>query len=80
MMEFWVNNAQGMPYFFVTGEVNEKLQQAIEEQIVPQLNILTKKTTPQAQPAYDNEPVYTLGFDRAAYSLSSPPSNTATPG
>lgn len=68
MMEFWVNNARGMPYFFVTGEVNEKLQQAIEEQIVPQLNVLTKKTTPQAQPAYDNEPVYTLVFDREAYS------------
>ena len=69
MMEFWVNNAQGMPYFFVTGEVNEKLQQAIEELIIPQLNTLTKNTTHNKQyPESEFEPVYTLVFDREAYS------------
>jgi len=70
MMEFWVNNAQGMPYFFVTGQVNEKLQQAIEEQIVPQLNELTKNTITQAPAADENEPAYTIVFDREAYSLT----------
>lgn len=31
VQEFWVNNADGMPYFYVCGQVNEKLQQMIEE-------------------------------------------------
>ncbi|MBA7579169.1 hypothetical protein ES708_21038 [subsurface metagenome] len=29
MMEFRVNNADGLPYFYVTGEVNEKLEEVI---------------------------------------------------
>jgi len=69
MMEFWVNNAQGMPYFFVTGQVNEKLQQAIEERIVPQLNVLSQNTIQnKAHFTNENEPAYTLVFDREAYS------------
>ena len=67
MMEFWVNNTDGLPYFFITGQVNEKLQQVIEEQIVPHLNempyIKEHKNTldPKA-------PNYTIVFDREAYS------------
>lgn len=69
MMEFWVNNAQGMPYFFVTGEVNEKLQQVIEELIVPKLNVLSQDTIQnKAHLTNNNEPAYTLVFDREAYS------------
>jgi len=39
-VEFWVNNAEGMPYFYITGQVNEKLKQALEEEIIPRLNSL----------------------------------------
>lgn len=35
IQEFWVNDHQGMPYFYITGQVNEKLQQIIEEQVIP---------------------------------------------
>lgn len=45
--EFWVNDAQGMPVMVVTGELTEKLQQAIEGYIIPELektNILPTPT------------------------------------
>ncbi len=63
MQEFWVNNRQGMPYFYVTGQVNEKLQQMIEEQIIPMLleQIHTTEKSPE-------EPLFTIVFDREAYS------------
>ena len=67
MMEFWVNNTDGLPYFFITGQVNEKLQQVIEEQIVPSLNEM-----PYIREGSNNRgpmvPSYTLVFDREAYS------------
>lgn len=69
MMEFWVNNADGEPYFFVAGQVNEKLQQTIEEQIVPQLNTL-QKITPDKISQLEDKPAYTIVFDREAYSLA----------
>lgn len=60
--EFWVNDAKGMPVMMVMGELTEKLQTVIEQQIVPRLlesklisNTLTD--TPQC----------TLVFDREAY-------------
>lgn len=69
MMEFWVNNANGLPYFFVTGQVNEKLQQALDEEIIPQLNTLTQsKITEEDLLADANLPRYTLVFDREGYS------------
>jgi hypothetical protein len=69
MMEFWVNNANGMPYFFVTGQVNEKLQQALEQGIIPQLNILTQSKITRDELLVDASlPRYTLVFDREGYS------------
>ena len=67
IMEFWVNNNDGLPYFFITGQVNEKLQQIIEEQIIPSLNeFLHIHETPQViDPMMPN---YTIVFDREAYS------------
>jgi hypothetical protein len=64
VQEFWINNAQGMPYFYVCGQVNEKLQQMIEEKIVPQLleQMYTNK------PVDLDTPVLTIVFDREAYS------------
>ena len=67
MMEFWVNNADGLPYFFVTGQVNEKLQEVLEQEIIPMLNGLTNGQ----QASINTNPVvprYSLVFDREAYS------------
>ena len=69
MMEFWVNNSEGMPYFFVTGQVNEKLQQILQDEIVPQLNLLTQSIISDSELASDPDlPRYTMTFDREAYS------------
>ena len=69
MMEFWINNAEGLPYFFVTGQVNEKLQQALEDEIIPHLNILNQnRKNPDELEADPLFPCYTLVFDREAYS------------
>lgn len=35
--EYWVNDGQGLPVMMVTGELTEKLQVAIEQYIIPQL-------------------------------------------
>jgi hypothetical protein len=69
-VEFWVNNAEGMPYFYITGQVNEKLKQALEEEIIPRLNALQQsKEVPDNKGKEDNlSPFYTLVFDREAYS------------
>ena len=37
VMQYWVNNMEGMPYLYVTGEVNEKLQEMLESTIIPLL-------------------------------------------
>jgi Transposase protein len=69
MAEFWVNNADGMPYFFVTGEVNEKLQEMITTQLAPRLLELTDGRVSQDELDADELlPRFTLVFDREAYS------------
>lgn len=35
--EFWVNDGAGLPVMMVTGELTEKLQKAIEDYIIPEL-------------------------------------------
>jgi hypothetical protein len=37
MMEFWVNSSQGLPFFFITAEVNEKMLYMPEAEIIPRL-------------------------------------------
>jgi hypothetical protein len=64
IQEFWVNNMQGMPYFYVTGQANEKLQEMIEEQIVP---MLLKRVQPSGA-ENPHQPHFTIVFDREAYS------------
>lgn len=69
MQEFWVNNKSGMPYFYVSGNVNEKLQSAICNEIIPRIikDIPCKYSVEEL--AADNElPRFTLVFDREAYS------------
>lgn len=70
MMEFWINNAEGLPYFVVTGEVNEKMQQIITEKILPELlkNVALKVTDKELE-SDPNLPRFTLVFDRE---ISSP--------
>lgn len=69
MQEFWVNNSQGMPYFFVTGQVNEKLLEMLQTQIIPKLlNEMPSKYT-EAQLKEDPDlPRFTIVFDREGYS------------
>ena len=69
MQEFWVNNKEGMPYFYITGQVNEKLLEMLEKEIIPTLlkEVPSKYTDEQL----DNDPDlprFTLVFDREAYS------------
>ncbi|MDA3891476.1 MAG: hypothetical protein PF517_07390, partial [Salinivirgaceae bacterium] len=70
MMEFWINNSDGLPYFVVTGEVNEKMQEMILTQILPELleNIALEISDEQLA-ADPDLPRFTLVFDRE---ISSP--------
>jgi hypothetical protein len=69
MQEFWVNNAEGMPYFYITGQVNEKLQEMILDQIIPQLLKDIQSSYTDEQLANDSDlPRFTIVFDREAYS------------
>ena len=69
MVEFWVNNADGLPYFYVTGQVNEKLQEMITTQLAPRLLELTDGRISQQELDTDELfPRFTLVFDREAYS------------
>jgi hypothetical protein len=69
MVEFWVNNADGLPYLYVTGQVNEKLQEMITTELVPRLLELTDGRISQEDLDADQTlPRFTLVFDREAYS------------
>lgn len=71
MIEFWVNNADGLPYFYITGEVNEKLQEVITTQLAPQLLELTDGKVSQEELTADEFlPRFSIVFDREAYSPS----------
>ncbi len=61
--EYWVNDAKGMPVMMVMGELSEKLQQAIEQYIIPELF----KTCLLSQEWDDKQPRCTFVFDREAY-------------
>lgn len=69
MCEFWVNNEKGMPYFMVTGEVNEKMQEMILQEILPRL--IEKVAQKISEETLNNDtdlPRFTLVFDREASS------------
>jgi len=75
--EYWVNDEQGMPVMMVMGELTEKLQHAIEHQIIPQLQqtvLLPSPSDGAAPPQKEEEllqpqPACTLIFDREAYDI-----------
>ncbi len=62
--EYWVNDAMGMPVMMVMGELTEKLQTVIEQQIVPRL---VQAGLVQDKDALSEKPQCTLVFDREAY-------------
>jgi hypothetical protein len=64
--EFWINDAKGMPLMMVIGQISEKLQTVIEQDIIPQLmetNILSKEQIAEN----DQKVRCTFVFDREAY-------------
>ena len=69
IMEFWVNNHQGMPYFVVTGEVNEKLGEMLSDKIMPILKQQVALPVSEQDLLDDPDmPRFTLTFDREGYS------------
>ena len=74
--EYWVNDVAGLPVMMVMGELTDKLQVAIENQIVPQLQKTTLLPDAQKETNYPfptvqdpQKPVCTLVFDREAYDI-----------
>jgi hypothetical protein len=70
VMEFWVNASDGSPYFYVTADVNEKMNEILGDEIIPQLLKLHPVTDERRRLMEEDpdEPVFTLVFDREAYS------------
>lgn len=63
--DFWLNDEKGLPLMVWTGELSEKLQQVIEQEMIPQLiasGAIKKHSDPNHQ-----TPICTLVFDREAY-------------
>ena len=65
--DFWVNQTSGMPLMLVSGELTEKLHEAILDYIIPQLK---KADVLPPIPFSEDEPRCTLVFDREAYKPS----------
>jgi len=70
MTEFWVNSSQGLPFFFITAEVNEKMIEMLEDEVIPRLLELHAISEEQQKQMDENPhyPLFTLVFDREAYS------------
>lgn len=64
--EFWINDATGMPIMSCPGELNERLQHAIEEDIIPRLLATGALQKPESM-GNPTEPICTLVFDREAW-------------
>lgn len=70
MMEFRVNAPDGAPYFFITAEVNEKMIEMMEREIIPQLlklHPVSQEHKKQMEESSDI-PLFTIIFDREAWS------------
>lgn len=69
IQEFWINNREGLPYFYVTGQVNEKLLEMLSEEIIPfLLNKMPCKYSQKQLEADTDLPRFTIVFDREGYS------------
>lgn len=70
MMEFWVNSSTGMPFFFVTAQVNEKMIEMLSDPIITEL-LRYHPLTDDLKEKMEKNPLHprlTLVFDREAYS------------
>ena len=70
MMEFWINATDGSPYFFVTAQVNEKMEEMLIKEIIPELlnlHPLSDERIGELKASAD-EPIFTLVFDREVWS------------
>jgi hypothetical protein len=66
--EYWVNDEKGLPFMVFTGELNERLKDALEQYIIPALIEDTKSLIDEEQ--LKNNPLlprFSLIFDREAY-------------
>lgn len=63
--EYWVNDATGMPVMMIMGQLTEKLQTAIENYIIPQMQQTSLLVS--GPPPKENVPQCTFIFDREAY-------------
>lgn len=72
MLEFWVNSPEGLPFFVVTSQVNEKMLEVLENEIIPRLIELHPVSEEQQMVMDENpdHPLFTLVFDREGYSPS----------
>lgn len=70
MNEFWVHDQSQMPIMVVSGNVNEKLIEVINQQILPRLNehVNHASSAESASTKDQNQPRFTLIFDREGYS------------
>ena len=69
VQEFWINDKTGMPYFYITGQVNEKLLEMLDKHIIPAL--LNEMPCKYSEQELENDPElarFTVVFDREAYS------------
>jgi hypothetical protein len=65
--EYWVNDEKGLPFMVFTGQLNEKLKEAIEN-IVPSLIEDTRTVVDEKALSEDPDmPRFTIVFDREAY-------------
>lgn len=66
--DYWINNEMGLPYLVVTGELNEKLQTIILNEVVPELLRDTEKIiNPDVLENNPKQARFVLVFDREAY-------------
>ena len=70
VMEYWVNAIDGKPYFYITADVNEKMIEMLNAEIIPKLLELhpVSQEHKKRMEEDENEPLFTLVFDREAYS------------
>ncbi|HCC86620.1 MAG TPA: hypothetical protein DEQ06_08595 [Porphyromonadaceae bacterium] len=67
--QFWINDSSGNPFLYVNAPVNEKLQEMIQKEIIPQIRQQMKNhLSPELLEEDADLPAFTLVFDREAYS------------
>ena len=69
VQEFWINNMDGLPYFYIRGELNEKLLEMLDTKIIPMILEEMPQKYSESELAEDPDLArFTLVFDREAYS------------